>query len=110
MAARQTTTTGTASHARMIRGRDFGRCGPPGGGVEEGAQGPRPSGAAQRLSPTSIRILPYTPCAHASCTHSIMDPSQSAECVHIDILKYCLFVEVASGGRVYELVHVRTSI
>ena len=41
--------------------------------------------------------------------HSIMDPSQR-ECVHIDILKYCLFVEVASGGRVYELVHVRTSI
>ena len=49
-------------------------------------------------------ILPYTP-----VVHSIMDPSQR-ECVHIDILKYCLFVEVASGGRVYELVHVRTSI
>ena len=48
---------------------------------------------------------------HTSCT---LDHGSQPKrvCTHsnIDILKYCLFVEVASGGRVYELVHVRTSI
>ena len=58
---------------------------------------------------TFYSILPYIFYHTIAVVQLIMDPSQS-ECVHIDILKYCLFVEVASGGRVYELVHVRTSI